>query len=88
VNDRFMLEGEVDVSSAPDIEARLLAYVEQANGDAVIDCSGLTFIDSTGLSMLVKAQRVAPNPLVLTDLSETARRILVIAGLDQVFDLR
>jgi hypothetical protein len=25
---------------------------------------------------------------VLTDLSETARRILVIAGLDQVFDLR
>jgi anti-sigma B factor antagonist len=83
-----MLEGEVDVSTAPDIEARLLAYVEEANGDAVIDCSALTFIDSTGLSMLIKAQRIIPEPLVLTDLTESARRILVIAGLDQVFDLR
>jgi anti-sigma B factor antagonist len=83
-----MLEGEIDVSTAPDIEARLLAYVEEANGDAVIDCGGLTFIDSTGLSMLIKAQRITPQPLVLTDLSDAARRILTIAGLDQVFDLR
>jgi anti-sigma B factor antagonist len=83
-----MLEGEVDVSTAPDVEARLLAYVEEANGDAVIDCGGLTFIDSTGLSMLIKAQRITPQPLVLTDLSDAARRILTIAGLDQVFDLR
>jgi anti-anti-sigma factor len=54
----------------------------------LIDCSGLTFIDSTGLSMLIKAQRITPEPLVLTDLSDSARRIFTIAGLDQVFDLR
>src|SRR6202035_5460123 len=53
-NDSFFLSGELDLRRADQLEAGLLAHAESTPGDTVvIDCSELTFIDSSGLGMLV-----------------------------------
>ncbi len=45
--------GEVDVSSAPELRARLLELDERQR--IVVDLSEVTFLDSTGLGVLVGA---------------------------------
>jgi anti-anti-sigma factor len=48
------LVGELDMSSARELEEALGSAVEQA-GPVLIDLSELTFMDSTGISVLLKA---------------------------------
>jgi anti-anti-sigma factor len=88
MSDQFLLEGEIDPVTAPVAERELLAYVRRARERAVIDCSGLTFIDSSGLRMLVNVQHATAQRLVLTDVPDCARRLLVITGLNDVFEVR
>ena len=47
------LHGELDIVSAYDLA---LALVEVAGSTVVVDLSGLTFMDSTGISALVMAK--------------------------------
>jgi anti-sigma B factor antagonist len=53
----LLVEGEVDIATAP----RLLAVLNQAVQDAlqslVIDLSAVGFMDSTGLALLINAHR-------------------------------
>jgi anti-sigma B factor antagonist len=82
------LESEIDAANAAAVERRLLAYAEGADGDVVIDCSGLEFLDSTGLRALVAVAQRAEHRTVLIDLKPTYRRLLELTGLDSVFELR
>jgi anti-sigma B factor antagonist len=81
--------GEVDLStSAPLREALDQAVAEGPN--VVVDLSGVTFLDSTGLGDLVRARESALSRggelhLVLTQ--PRIRRVLEITGLDAVFDI-
>jgi len=77
-------------------EAHLLgAAIEQAAaapGTTVyVDLSQLSFLDSTGLHVLVKAQRsleAAGSELVLVAPTEHVRRTLAVSGLDGQFAVR
>jgi anti-anti-sigma factor len=57
---RITLEGELDLATAP---AAAAALREDANGDApsrrVLDLSGLTFMDSSGLRTILSANGAA-----------------------------
>lgn len=88
MTEEFVREGEIDPATAPAAERDLLAYVQRARERAVIDRSGLTFIDSSGLRMLVNVQHATAQRLVLTDVPACARRLLVITGLNDVFEVR
>ena len=44
--------GELDVASAPELEAVLLAQ----NGRVVVDLRGLSFVDASGLRVLLEAE--------------------------------
>ena len=60
-------------------------------GHLVVDLSGLTFIDSTGLHELVvalKRQRARGGEIVLRAPSAQTMRVLEIVGLDQLFTIR
>ena len=50
---RLCLTGELDMAGVPDVRVRLVAMSE----DVELDCSGLTFIDASGLRVLVAAHR-------------------------------
>ncbi len=54
------LAGDLDLGSAPRLE-RELQQIEgiQPGGRVLIDLRGLSFMDSTGLSLIIKAQQAA-----------------------------
>lgn len=75
------LTGELDLATAPDV----LAAVEAATGDGttrlVLDMSGVSFIDSTGVRTLLEANRVAGNDLSLLAPSPAVTRVLELTEL-------
>ena len=76
------LHGELDIVSSYGLA---LALVEVAGSAVVVDLSGLTFIDSSGISALVIARnRIVADrrgQLVLTRPGGIVRRALEIVGL-------
>ncbi len=82
------LEGDIDVSVAPALEARLRGAIDQDIDRLVLDLSAVTFIDSSGLrTVLVLADRLRERrrSLVLI-VPETGivRRVVSVSGLDVV----
>lgn len=83
------LGGELDVSTAPQLHEVLLdAVSQQPSGPIILDLSALTFVDSTGLSLLVsthKRMNGVGRALVLRGAQPTVRRLLEVTGLTDVF---
>ncbi len=78
-------QGEVDVFSAPQLDAELTALVADGHSRLVIDLSGVAFLDSTGLGVLVKAlkhAREAGGWVHLVVATGRIRKIFEITGLD------
>jgi anti-sigma B factor antagonist len=84
----LVVAGEVDVYEAPAFRAELFDLVDEEHARVVVDCSGLTFLDSAGLAAFVDAQRRLAGrggALVLRDLRPAARRIFEITDLVELF---
>jgi len=83
---RVVVVGELDLATAP----RLERVLNGLRGDVTIDGHDLDFIDSTGLSVLVRAHnRLAEQNgrLLIEGLSTRCRRVVEVAGLDQTLRL-
>jgi anti-anti-sigma factor len=81
---RLTLEGELDLSNADIVEAAL--DEAQAEGvDILVDLGPLEFLDSTGISLLVRALggEEAARLTFLPSQSNDVRRLLNMTGLDQ-----
>jgi anti-sigma B factor antagonist len=77
--------GEVDVFTAPGLDSELDALVAEGSARLVIDLSEVSFLDSTGLGVLVKVlkhAREAGGWLHLVVTSDRIRKIFEITGLD------
>jgi anti-sigma B factor antagonist len=82
------LHGDIDLYSAPLLDDALRDAERSHPVRIVIDCSELDFIDSSGLSVLIEAQRRADergHALVLSRVPDHAVRILAITGLSARF---
>jgi len=81
--------GEVDAMTSIDLRDRLGHVIDAHPGATiVVDLSGLEFIDSTGLGVLVgalKRSRLAQGDVVLRAVPASTWRVLVMTGLDTVF---
>jgi anti-sigma B factor antagonist len=78
------LVGELDIRSAPDLEQRLAAAQASDARRVVVDMSGLQFIDSTGLRVLLSAKRRADvdgGELLIHNAQSQVRRLFEIAGI-------
>lgn len=80
------LAGELDIATAPRAEEELQQAEEGAgSGTVVIDLAGLTFMDSTGLRMLVAADARAHDRgrrLAIVRGPEAVQRVIQLTGLD------
>ena len=78
------LSGEIDLANASDVEEEL-KRVEATDADAiVVDLSGLDFIDSTGIRVLVAADarsRADSSRLSLIRPPDRVLRIFTISGI-------
>lgn len=84
------VSGEVDVYTAPQLRSALEERVAEAQTRVVVDLQGVTFIDSTGLGVLVgrlKALRKVGGSLRVVCTDERILRLFGITGLDRVLPL-
>ena len=80
---RVSLEGELDLSCAPRMEEHFTAIDEQAPARVVVDLSGLAFLDSSGLRVLLLADARAREhsyELVLLAGRESVQRVFEMTG--------
>jgi anti-sigma B factor antagonist len=78
------LSGELDVISAPDLAEQLDALAAEACPRVLLELSGLTFVDSAGVSVLVKAKHEAEangRRLILRSPTEQVRQVFSVVGL-------
>lgn len=85
------LSGELDLASAPLLHERLLEASQSGPGDVVCDLTDVTFMDSTGLSVLLSAQKRmqhAGGAVILLNPSTPVTRIMEITAVDSYFTIR
>ncbi|MBF0251349.1 MAG: STAS domain-containing protein [Alphaproteobacteria bacterium] len=81
------VSGEVDLSTSPKVRDALLGQIQGGSG-VVVDLSGVSYIDSSGVASLVEAFQTAKSrgkSFSLASVGETPMRVLKLARLDQVF---
>lgn len=82
------LEGEIDLHVSPRISASMATMVAEKPKQIVVDLSKVSYIDSSGLAVLIEGmQNVAGygGKFALAGLQDGVRPIFEIARLDQVF---
>lgn len=78
------LSGELDVVSAPALEQRLREAPSEPGAHVTLDLSDLEFVDSAGVSVLIKAKQDAEShgrTLVLARATEQVHRVFALVGL-------
>jgi anti-sigma B factor antagonist len=81
---RYALSGEVDLAVAPQLREDLRIIVRASDADLVVDCTHLTFIDSTGITVLLEAHRdlrQRGRELYVANVRTTARTAFEVLGL-------
>jgi anti-sigma B factor antagonist len=82
--------GEVDLHTAPRLDARLTELIEQGAKRIVVDLEGASFIDSTVLGVLIKMlNRIEQEGGDLVVVSDDHRilKVFQVTGLNRIFRL-
>ena len=82
--------GEVDLANAPELDAQLATVMSESPSQLVVDLTDVTFMDSTGLGVLVRALKRSRELEIRLDLIVTNERVLKvfgITGLDTVLPI-
>ena len=77
--------GELDMSTAPQLSRSLAAVLDRHPHRVTLELGGLAFIDSTGLTLLVRTSnrlKQDAGALHLAHATPPVRRVLEIVGLD------
>jgi len=87
---RLVVTGDVDFSAHAALTEQVDTLVEAGNA-VVVDCSGVTFLDSMGLRALVGGLRAAQArglDFALADPSPSVLRVLELSGTAGLFPVR
>jgi anti-sigma B factor antagonist len=80
--------GDLDVATAADLWPHLVGSIEAGQVNIVIDCSDVTFLDSSGIAVLVRGLRaVGPvgGSFRLREVGQRVLEVLTITSLTEVF---
>jgi anti-sigma B factor antagonist len=84
------VSGRIDSSTAPEFEEALQGVTGDGRHNIVVDLSGVDYMSSAGLRILVATLRECKKRLgnvKLANPSERASDVLSLAGLDTMFDI-
>lgn len=85
------IDGELDIFNAQDVRVRVLDEYEKSKSDIVLDFSHVSFMDSTGLGVLISIQKVLNDDgykLRIVNVDSKIKKIFVITELEEVFDIK
>jgi len=80
---RYYLRGEIDLSQRDRMRCELAMALKRPN-DLLVDCRDLTFLDSSGIAVLVEVREqleAAGYNMLLVNVSGPPRRVLEVLGL-------
>jgi anti-sigma B factor antagonist len=83
--------GEVDLSTASSLRARIDELIQGGAKRLVVDLSAVGFMDSSGLSALVagmKGMRAAGGKYTIACGTESILKVFTVTGLDRVLTIR
>lgn len=87
------LLGEIDLSNVAEVRREIFGFIENSDVSAIVDLSGLAFIDSAGLGMLFELADVLDERrqhlLLVSPPGSQPRRTVDVVGLDSrlgIFD--
>ncbi|WP_336319882.1 STAS domain-containing protein [Streptomyces lavendofoliae] len=83
--------GDLDYHSAVRLREAIRVIELRPGETLVLDLRGLTFCDSSGISVLIAAHRqaeIAQARMILRSVPRNITRVLQTVGLDQLFDIR
>ncbi|WP_158566757.1 STAS domain-containing protein [Actinomadura craniellae] len=84
------LAGELDMTGVSTAERTIRSARSDHSPHLVLDLTGLTFMDSTGLRVLLQAQRqttAQQGTLALAAPAPAVRRVIEVTGLDRHFTI-
>jgi anti-sigma B factor antagonist len=84
------LSGELDYTASSQMNRQMRAFIDKSSGDLSLDLSGLTYLDSSGLAVLIEAYRRLKKDkrkLVITSVTRQVEKILRLTELDKLFGL-
>ena len=84
---RVVLVGELDVSTAETVSS-LLREIDRSASGLVLDMAGVSFIDSSGLRMLIQARQMfdeREDAVTIRSPQQTTIRLLELTGLAEHF---
>jgi anti-anti-sigma factor len=84
------LSGEVDLNTAQSMREAALDAMRHHGTNLRIDLSGVTFLDSTGLEVLLATRRRATlegGQLHLVDPTQAVMRVLEVTGIKHLFEI-
>jgi anti-anti-sigma factor len=82
--------GEVDIASAKSLEKEIQSAFDRDGAGVFLDLEDVTYIDSTGLAVLLRAQKVSSadgHKLRISLLSSPVEEAIKMTGLDGAFPL-
>jgi anti-anti-sigma factor len=86
------VRGELDLTTAPELITHLEAAPSGSAAAVIVDLTAVTFLDSSGMTALVRARRSldeADMALTLVcDPESRPSRALAVSGLDALFEIR
>lgn len=87
---QIVLCGEIDIYTSQSFKNELNEVIKSYKGDLYIDCKELSYIDSTGLGILVgvlKEIRKDDNNIHICNLRDNIKKLFLITGLDKLFKI-
>jgi anti-sigma B factor antagonist len=81
------VKGEVDLATAPELDRALRALPEEGVGSVIVDLTGCSFMDSTGLHLLTRTQHRlgrSGGRVALVSAKQSVLRVFEITGLDKL----
>ena len=90
--DRYVItvSGEVDLATSPELDNAIIVAIESGTSSLAIDLTDVSFMDSSGLGVIVrglKRCREADKDLDLVITNERVLKVFGITGLDQVIPI-
>lgn len=84
------VDGKLDINTFDVLEKKLTELIEGGIKKLLLDCTGMTFISSTGLRILIMSQKKLSSTggvIGLFGLNETTRKIFDITVYDKLFPI-
>jgi len=84
------LRGVLDVASAPTFQTALRSILDEGGNRVAVDMAGVSFMDSSGLGVLIAAYRRLSGGggrIALVNVVPAVHKVLQLTRTDRLFDL-